>query len=93
MDIENIDQIIAVIDELKTQIYSLACEYSCYDYRVILFYNSNSYTILEKLLSQCELQKIDETIDDFISYYDVDPDDYAETMDLYKKLLKMVQTK
>jgi hypothetical protein len=90
---EKIETIIAVIDELKSKIYELACKYYCYDYRVIVFYNSNSYLILDKLMTPDELPKIDELIDDFVSYYDVEPEDYEETMILYKKLLNTLQTK
>jgi len=70
---DQIDEAIEVIRELKSDTYLLACKYYCYDYRIMLFYNSDEFIILDQYLG-----KRDEARDilvDFIDYYQVETSD------------------
>lgn len=83
---EQINNAVEIIDELKSEVYLLACDYSCYDYRIILFYNMDSYTILERVIDDANNTELSETFDDFIDYYSITDDDVKLIKDLFGRL-------
>lgn len=85
-----VDSAITVIDELKSVVYQLSCKYYCYDYRIMIFYNTDSYSILDRMLSGTSIDEVRSIIIDFIDYYQVEDDDVKTVRDILGRLTDII---
>lgn len=70
---KQIDELLLTIKKIQSTVYDLACIYSCYDYKIIYFYNAQPETILGHILDNInrELTDLIDQLVDFVAYYEI----------------------
>ncbi len=92
---DEIDKMFDIVGDIQSEIYSLACMYSCYDYKIIYFYSAPSDTILAHIVGNKdrELGELIEKLVEFIDYYKVCPDDMREVYSHVERLCDALDIK